>query len=253
MFSLIRANGKSSAREHKKIADCHPFKNLLFFTINRDHNNSQEVCLNAFSKFILTGFSLFSILSVFSCASITQNDPASQLTIGIWNEFPETPNYIKKQTFIFRHKIAGYDTEAFKQVLTRSVEEYLTSKGYKVIEVQDKAALDNGRADMIVQILPIDIFKQEGTLGYGFYDREILKFVIKQPARSYVCMNMTLHKKGTRKVKRTGRQETFSRLKNKELPDSPDQLTDEQKKEMALTLNKDIEKTVLKALPVLGL
>ena len=188
-----------------------------------------------------------------SCAPVMPEKSESKLTIGIWNQFPEAPNYIRKQTFVFRHNVAGYDTKDFKQVLTRSAGEYLTSKGYNIIEIQDKAALDNGRADMIVQILPMDIFKHEGTLGYGFYDRKILGFLIKQPARSYVCMNMILHKKGSLKVKRTGRQENFSRLKNKELPDSPDQLSEEQKKEMSLNLDNTIKATVLKALSILGL
>ncbi len=204
-------------------------------------------------RIILSGFSLFSIFSILSCASTMTGKETSQLTVGIWNEFPDTPNYIRKQTFVFRHKITGYETQDFKQNLTRTAGEYLTSKGYKIIDVNDKTALDDGTADMIVQIRPMDIYKQEGTLGYGFYDRSILKVLVKQPARAYVSLNMILHKKGSSRVKQTGRQESSSRLEIIELPDSPDQLTEQQKKEMSLNLDENIRKTIFKALPILGL
>lgn len=195
----------------------------------------------------------FSLIFLFSCAPAMPGKNASQITVGIWNEFPDTPNYIRKRTFVFRHKIADYPAKNFKQIMTQTVGEHLASKGYKIVEVQDKTALDQGQADMIVQIQPMDIYKQEDTLGYGFYDRKILEILIKQPARAYVCLNMTLHKNKSLTVKRTGRQESFSKLLIKELPDSPDQLTDEQKQSLSLTLEETIRKTSLQALPILGL
>ena len=68
---------------------------------------------------------------MFACApSVTRHD-ASNLTVGILNEFPDTPNYIKKRTFVFRHKVACYGTDGFKNILTQSAKEYLISKGYK--------------------------------------------------------------------------------------------------------------------------
>ncbi len=206
--------------------------------------------MKLFFKIILTGIFLFSLFAY--APSVTPHG-ASNLTVGILNEFPDTPNYIKKRTFVFRHQVAGYGTDEFKNILTQSAEEYLISKGYKVINVENKTALKDGRADMIVQIQPMDIFKHDGTLGYGFYDKKILEVLIKQPARSYICLNMNLTRKDHFKAVHTGRQENFSKLIVKELPDSPDQLTEDERKEMSLNLENNIRKTIFRVLPMLGL
>lgn len=193
------------------------------------------------------------MLFVFACAPSPTMTETSDMIVGIQNQFPDVPKYIKSRTFVFRHQVSNIDTKKFKDAITQSAREYLVSKGYKVIEVEDKTALEDGRADMIVKIIPMDIFKQDGTLGYGFYDRKILEVLIKQPARSYICLDMNLYRKGHKKVTRTGRQENFSKLNIKELPDSPDQLTENEKKEMALNLEKNISETVSRVLPMLGL
>ena len=206
--------------------------------------------MKLFFKIILTGIFLFSMCA---CAPAVTRHDASNLTGGILNEFPDTPNYIKKRTFVFRHKVACYGTDGFKNILTQSAKEYLISKGYKVINVENKTALKEGRADMIVQILPMDIFKHDGTLGYGFYDRKFLEILMKQPARSYICLHMNLIRKDRTKVVRTGRQENFSKLIVKELPDSPDQLTENERKEISLNLENNIRKTIFRVLPMLGL
>ncbi len=193
------------------------------------------------------------MLSVFACAPSPTMTETSDMIVGIQNQFPDAPKYIKSRTFVFRHQVSNIDTKKFKDAITQSARDYLVSKGYKVIEVEDKTALEDGRADMIVKIVPMDIFKQDGTLGYGFYDRKILEVLIKQPARSYICLDMNLYRKGHRTITRTGRQENFSKLDIKELPDSPEQLTENEKKEMALNLEKNISETVFRVLPMLGL
>jgi len=206
--------------------------------------------LNRFFHFVLVGSLM---LLVTACSSSMNVKDTSDTIVGIQNQFPDTPNYIKKRTFVFRHQVSDMDKGKFKDVITQSAGDYLISKGYKVVEVEDKSALENGRVDYIVKIIPMDIFKHDGTLGFGFYDRKILEILIKQPARSYICMDMNLYRKGYKKIIRTGRQENFSRLNIKELPDNPDQLTENEKKEMALNLEANIRKTVFKTLPILGL
>lgn len=206
--------------------------------------------MKQFFKIILTGIFLF---FMFACAPAVSRHDASNLTVGILNNFPDTPNYIKQRTFVFRHQVTDYGTDKFKNMVTQSAKDYLLSKGYKVIIVEDKTALKEGRADMIVQIQPMDIFKHDGTLGYGFYDRRILEVLVKQPARSYICLNMNLIRKDHFKIVRTGRQENFSKLIVKELPKSPDQLTEDQRKEMSLNLTNNIRETIFRVLPMLGL
>ncbi len=196
------------------------------------------------------GMLLFPILS---CSQPVVRNDAISLTVGILNEFPDSAQYIKKRTFVFRHQVEAFEKDRFKKFMTHSAEDYLISKGYKVIEVKDKTALKDGRADMIVEILPMNIFKQDGTLGYGFYDRKLLVVVLKQPAKSFICLNMKLHRKDSGKVVSTKRQEGFSKLRNKELPESPDQLTENEIKEMSLNLENNIKKTIIRSLSVLGL
>lgn len=197
----------------------------------------------------IAGMFLFSVLA---CAPSANHNTGSGLTVGILNEFPDAPNYIKKRTLVFMHDKKGYDSGRFKDVLTQSASTFILSKGYRVIEVADRTGLDDGLADMILQIQPLDIYKQAGTRGYGFYDRAILGIVIKQPARSYVCMNVNLYRKGRIFNKRTGRQENFSKLAFTELPESPDQLTAEQKASMSANLEQNIRDTILRVLPMLG-
>ncbi len=192
------------------------------------------------------------MFSLFACAPSANNNTGSGLTVGILNEFPDAPNYIKQRTFVFLHQKKGYDSGRFKDVLTQSASKFILSKGYRVIEVEDRTALNDGRADMLLQIQPLDIYKQEGTRGYGFYDRAILGVVIKQPARSYICMNVYLYRKDSIFNKRTGRQENFSKLTFAELPESPDQLTADQKKTMSANLEQNIKDTIFRVLPMLG-
>ena len=196
------------------------------------------------------GMLLFPILA---CSQPVIKNDATSLTIGILNEFPDAAQYIKKRTFVFRHQVAAFEEDRFKKFITHSAEDYLLSKRYKVIEVKDRTALTDGRADMIVQILPMNIFKQDGTLGYGFYDRKFLVVVLKQPAKSFICLDMKLHRKDSGKVVSTKRQEGFSNLMIKELPESPDQLTENEIKEMSLNLENNIKKTITRSLSVLGL
>ncbi len=209
----------------------------------------QEENLRSILSIILAGILSFSVLA---CAPSINKNNASITTVGILNEFPDRPNYIKKRTFVFRHQRSGFEENRFKDVLTRSASEFLVSKKYKVIEVDDMTALKDGRADLIIQIQPLDISKQEDTLGYGFYDRKFLEVLVKFPARSYICMNVNLHQKGKAAIKRTGRQESFRKLPFERMPDTQNQLTDDQKKEMSQNLEKNIRDTVFKVLPMLG-
>lgn len=214
------------------------------------HRIRQEVVLKCLLPYMLTGTVLFIVLA---CAPSIERNHEHGLTIGISNEFPETPNYVKLKTLVLMHRITDFESGRFKDVLTQSTSEFLLSKGYAVIEVDGKTALKDGRVDRLLQIQPLNIYKQDDTLGYGFYDRKILKVVIEQPARSYVCMNVKLHRKDSLLIRQTGRQENFSKLPFAEMPDDPGQLMADQKKAMSANLEQNIRDTVNRVLPLLGL
>ena len=206
--------------------------------------------MKSFLNHMLTGMVFFIVVA---CAPSIERNHEHAFTIGILNEFPETPNYVKLKTLALLHRITDFESDRFKHMLTQSASEFLMSKGHTVIEVDGTAALKQGRVDMLLQIQPLNIYKQDDTLGYGFYDRNILKVVIEQPARSYICMNVKLHRKDSFLIKQTGRQENFSKLPFAELPDDPGQLTADQKKAMSANLEENIRDTIYRVLPLLGL
>jgi hypothetical protein len=192
------------------------------------------------------------LVLLLACAPSINPNRGDGLTVGILNEFPDTPNYVKQKTLVLLHQITTYDSGRFKDVLTQSASQFLISKGYRVVDIEEMAAIKDGRVDLILQLQPLNIYKQENTLGYGFFDRKILTVVIEQPARSYICMNLNLHRKDSFMIKRTGRQENFSKLPFRDLPDSPDQLTDDQKAAMSANLEGNIRETIHRVLPMLG-
>ncbi len=198
---------------------------------------------------VLTGLVLMVLVA---CAPSIDPNTGDGLTVGILNEFPDNPNYVKQKTLVLMHRITPYASGRFKDLLTQSASEFLMSRGFRAVEVEGVAAIKDGRVDLLIQIQPLNIYKQEDTSGYGFFDRKILKVVIEQPARSYICMNLNLHRKNSLLIRRTGRQENFSKLPFSDLPDSPDQLTDDQQKVMSANLERNIKDTVVRVLPMLG-
>lgn len=212
-------------------------------------------CLH-FTLYLILFFALIVFPGLTACTPATNTATAlperSVKVVGVLNSFPQTPNYIKKETFVFRHRRSTLDHMQFKDVITKTALDYYAAKGYKAVAVSGTNAVKDGRVDYLVQIRPMNIYKHDGTLGYGFYDRRILKVLIRQPARSYVCLNALLRQKGRLTLKQTGRQENFSRLGLAELPDSPDALTESQVKDLAQNLEKNIRDTVLRVLPMLG-
>ncbi len=192
------------------------------------------------------------LMLVAACSTTVNNPkPNSKTTVGVLNKFPEQPRYIKQKTFVFRHQASDVQTTKFKTVITQTTKDYLVAKGYKVLEVQSKEALKDGSVDMIVEIVPRHVLKQEDRFGYGFSDRSFL-LVIKNPPNSYVCLHLSLHRKDKAKIKKTDREESFSRLDIETLPDEVKDLTQEQKDMMFDNLKENITKTIHRMMPKLG-
>ena len=51
------------------------------------------------------------MLSVFACAPSPTMTETSDIIVGIQNQFPDIPKYIKKRTFVLRHQVSNIDTK----------------------------------------------------------------------------------------------------------------------------------------------
>ncbi len=171
--------------------------------------------------------------------------PITPKVFGVLNSFPEHPYYVKKQTAVIRHKINTIESLTLKPELTQTVIEYLKDKGYDAQEVSGKDAMASGQVDMIIEIVPRQVFKIEGLVAYGFSDRNILLGIVKQRPRSYIAMELVLSRKHTKRVSKTNREERFSQLGETTLmPDTWDELTQEQKERFEANLRDNMVKAV---------
>jgi hypothetical protein len=184
------------------------------------------------------------LLNVYSCTtSKIETSHIKPIRFGVVNKFPDHPNWLKEKTLTVNQKSAVIDSLFVKDQLTLAVEKSLVSKGYEVVAVESKDALKEGLADMVIEIVPREVFKKEGTLGYGFADRKFLLGLIKNKPHSYVAMELTLSRKNSGRVIKTGREERFSEIGMDTMPDGWDQLSLEDKKMFEENLQENMVKT----------
>ncbi len=174
-------------------------------------------------------------------------DQLTPKTFGILNSFPDHPLYLKKKTLVVRHKTAGIESLSVKSQFTEVMTQYLEDKGYQVKIVDDKAALKSGQVDMLIEIVPREVFKMEGMYAYGFADRKFL-LVVNQPARSYVAMQLSLSRANSSRVINTKRQERFSQLGMDVMPETWDELSPEDKEVFEANLRDNMAKATYLAL-----
>jgi hypothetical protein len=163
---------------------------------------------------------------------------------GILNLFPENPLYLKKQTLVARDKSNEIEGLGLKSWFTQTAIEYLSAKGYQAEAVDNKAALSQGEVDILIEIVPLEVFKMEGMEAYGFSDRNFLLGIVKQPGRSYVAMQLKMSRRNSTRVMTTKREEQFSKLGVDMMPHTWDGLTNEEKKAFEENLRENITKVI---------
>ena len=114
--------------------------------------------------------------------------------------------------------------------------------------MDDKAALKSGQVDMLIEIVPREVFKIEGMYAYGFADRKFLLGLVNQPARSYVAMQLSLRRANSGRVINTKRQERFSHLGMEVMPETWDELSSEDKEAFEANLRDNMAKATYLAL-----
>ncbi len=184
------------------------------------------------------------LLSFYGCSTSGMDDASLQpITFGVINRFPDHPNYLKEKTLVVMHSNTIIESLFVKDQLTRVVEKFLIAKKYRVIEVDDKDALKDGRADMVIEIVPRNVFKKEGAFGYGFADRNFLLGLIKNKPHSYAAMELILSRKNSRRITTTKKEERFSEIGMDSMPDQWSELTKDEKKRFEENLLENMAKT----------
>ena len=181
---------------------------------------------------------------VSGCFGSGTKDRLTPKIFGILNSFPDHPLYLKKKTLVAQHKTAGIESLSVKSQFTEVMTQHLEGKGYLVKVVDDRAALTSGEVDMLIEIVPRGVFKVEGMYAYGFADRKFLLGLVKQPARSYVAMQLSLRRANSSRVINTKRQERFSQLGMDVMPETWDELPEEDKEAFEANLRDNMAKAL---------
>lgn len=165
-------------------------------------------------------------------------------TFGVYNAFPEHPLYLKKKTPALTQKNGRIQTLWLKSRLTRDVIQFLEAKGYRAVTVEDPSALGKGEVDVLIEVLPLEVCKNQGMSGYGFSDREVLRGLVKQPAGSFVALQVSMRRRYSSRMVKTRPEERFSQLEGRGLPDSWDGLSQEEKEALEQNLTENMTKAV---------
>ncbi len=184
------------------------------------------------------------LLNFYGCTTSGMDEASIKpITFGVINQFPDHPNYLKEKTLVAMHQTTIIESLSIKDQLTRVIEKFLIAKGYRVVEVDGKDALKDGRADMVIEIVPRNVYKREGTFGYGFADRNFLLGLIKNKPHSYAAMELILTRKNSRRIITTKKEERFSEIGIDSMPDQWSELTKDEKKRFEENLLENMAKT----------
>ncbi len=193
------------------------------------------------SPFLFAGLVL---LNFCGCGTSGMNDGSlDPIVFGVVNQFPDHPNYLKEKTFTAMHQNTIIETLLVKDQLFQVVKQFLTAKGYRVIAADNNEVLRDGRADMVIEIVPRNVFKRDGAFGYGFADRNFLLGLIKNKPHSYVAMELKMSRKNSMRIITTKKEERFSAIGIDAMPDQWTQLTKDEKERFKKNLQENIAKT----------
>ena len=133
------------------------------------------------------------LLLLTGCASpLTTKELEETRSVGVINEFPENPNFTIIGTTIFNNSHDEVKDPSIKKLVSTEVISRIKSRGYTVTEISDQKFAKE--FDLVVVIIPRDIYSMPATNGYGFYRRSM--FNIKDFEGTYVALNLMPKKNG---------------------------------------------------------
>ncbi len=191
---------------------------------------------------------IWMVLFISACATKIKPDELSAVkTVGVLNHFPEKPNFVTIGTTIFNNDYSSVNDIQFFNNLNETVVNYLVSKGFKAQVIKEHQRND---FDMVIELIPRDVYAMPGTFGVGVNQRSM--FGNAMQANTYVALNIEPHIMGKSKCSACYLQKLLP-LDIEKLPPSWEELTDTQKSHVTEVLNKNIEQSVRVLLAATGL
>lgn len=191
-------------------------------------------------------------VAVAGCATpLDQSEVARIKSIGVLNSFPDHPNYKIIGTTIFENTESEIREFEYKAIVYDSLKSYLEGRGYAVSPVSSREDVSREDIDLVIEILPRQARDRPYTFGYGFVQKSFLG--TSETPKSYVALNL---------IPVTGRaqnpfnayyEENFSILGVATLPSKWEDLTPLRKRYLSDNLLRNIEETIAKVAPKLGL
>lgn len=199
-------------------------------------------------KFLKLTIIILTLSFLGGCASTLKPiELQSVKTVGIINQFPDTPNFVTIGTTIFNNEYAQVNEPLFSKTLTDSVINRLKTKGFQsqvIDETQRK------KYDMVIELIPRDVYATPGTYGYGVNQRSA--FGNTMQANTYVALNIVPYIHGKRKCSACYLQKLMP-INIEKLPATWDELSETDKKYVSEVLSKNIESAINEILMQAGL
>lgn len=192
---------------------------------------------------------VFALLTLAACATpLTKEELVNVKNVAIKNNFPQKPNFTNIGTTMFNNKYDSVDDESYKQVVTNELAMALKNKGYKVIDLSN--GTPDSSADLIIEIIPRNVYDMIDTNGYGFYDRSFLSSSVYR--KSYVALNLSPIFNGKDKCD-SCYGESLTDLPIEDMPDLWSDLDENLKIKFKEILKEDIKNAIGQAFSKTGL
>jgi hypothetical protein len=194
---------------------------------------------------------IFTLVLLAGCASpLTNTQRGTIKTIAVINQFPRHPNYAIIGTTVFNNKYDEVkDGDYFKYVSNITVE-YLAKNGYTTTIVNGEQKGLDKKYDLVLTLIPRDIYEMPGTNGYGVNQRSFLG--VSSKPKVYVALNISpkLHGSVTGNAYYNFALEPLS---FEELPTKWGNLSASQKREVDIKLKRNIKKAITELMGKLGI
>ena len=183
-------------------------------------------------------------------APLTKSQLDTAKTAGIVNNFPKEPTFNVIGTTVFNNEYRTITDASFHNKVTEIVTKRLESKGFTVTSLEQGEEINKNKVDLLIEIIPRDMYQVPGTYGYGVNQRSFLGK--KASPVVYVALNISPYLHGESKGSAFYLQKA-ERLSFDDLTGNWDDLSTQKKEEIIIRLNSMIEKTITELLSKVGI
>ncbi|WP_428034087.1 hypothetical protein [Amphritea sp.] len=204
--------------------------------------------MNNYCKFALVGM-LVSLCA--ACAGPMSRDKIDTIqTVGIVNSFPQSPTLVNIGTTIFNNQYDSLPGTDYYEKVTDAAIAYFNEKGFKAEFVKENSEQSRSKFDLLIELVPRDMYGLPDTYGYGVFQRSFLG--MKKKPIVYVALNMGPYFKGSKQGDAFYKQ-GVTELEITDLPAQWAELTTDQQRMIDKALKQQIETTITELIAQLGI